>query len=65
MNENKMYEFEAMSHRENLKKKVIQINQKRWTHPHEQNTDLLTYAPFLCNVKMKTGSMEYHNSVRM
>lgn len=67
MNENKMYESGGMSLREKLKKKVIQTNQNKWVYPHEQNTDLalLTYVPFLCNVKMKTGSMEYHNSARI
>lgn len=53
-----------MSHSEKLKTNMIHTNQ---THLHEQNADLdlLTCALFLCNVKMKTGSMEYHNSSRM
>lgn len=60
-----------MSCKDKLKENMIQTKQKKWNHTHEQNIDLalLTYIQFLYNenffVKMKTGSVEYHNSGRM
>lgn len=54
MNVSTLYELEAMSHREKLKKNMILTKWKNWAHLHQQNTalTLLIYVLFICNIKM-------------